>query len=499
MTKHILWTQQTQKTSESTCIIGHLDQLQAYSDTLLQAIPETAAPLWSHLLDQLSPGDSHDSAETWLAGDAPHRLFVGALPTSCSRHNSPAHPHAITSLLGDFGAGDAHASLIVLLDCPKDALAASCAIARAFPLYSQKTKDKTKSSLHVTLLHKGEPLASTEGLPQACEATQLAARLVDTPTNELNTTRFIEEAKRVAEQTKSQITIIQGEALKEQGFGGLWGVGQAATHPPALVLLTHEPTPSPDSQTIVWVGKGIVYDTGGLSIKTKTGMPGMKTDMGGAAAVLGAFSAAAALDLPHTLHAVLCLAENAIGPNATRPDDILTLYSGKTVEINNTDAEGRLVLGDGVAYASKHLQPDIIVDLATLTGAQLVATGRKHAGIMSNDEDLERQAVQAGRQSGDLVHPLPYCPEFFRGEFKSQVADMKNSVKDRANAQSSCAGQFVGEHLVDYDKAWLHIDLAGPGRNQERATGYGVALLLTLAGFTSGTNESPWHTPESGK
>ncbi|HAA54073.1 MAG TPA: peptidase M17, partial [Myxococcales bacterium] len=154
------------------------------------------------------------------------------------------------------------------------------------------------------------------------------------------------------------------------------------------------------------------------------------------------------------------------------------LYSGKTIEINNTDAEGRLVLGDGVAYASKHLNPDVIVDMATLTGAQLMATGKRHAAIVCNDDALEQKAIAAGKVSGDLVHPLPYCPEFFRKEFKSKVADMKNSVKDRMNAQSSCAGQFVAEHLVDYNNAWLHVDIAGPSFTEDRGNGYGVALLL---------------------
>ncbi len=214
------------------------------------------------------------------------------------------------------------------------------------------------------------------------------------------------------------------------------------------MVLSH--TPADAKRSVAWVGKGIVYDTGGLSLKGKTDMPGMKRDMGGAACVLAAFEAAVRGGFPDALHAVLCLAENAIGPEAVRNDDVLTLYSGKTVEVNNTDAEGRVVLADGIAYAVKHLSPEIIVDLATLTGAQLVATGKRHAAIVCNDEALEARCVAAGRHSGDLVHPLPYAPEFFRSEFKSDVADLKNSVKDRMNAQSSCAAQFIAEHLGDF-------------------------------------------------
>ena len=202
--------------------------------------------------------------------------------------------------------------------------------------------------------------------------------------------------------------------------------------------------------------------------------------MRGAAAVLGAFAAAVHTGFPDTLHAVLCLAENAIGPDALRPDDIITLYSGKTVEVSNTDAEGRLVLADGIAWTLRNLVPDALVDMATLTGAALISTGKRHAAIVSNCESMEAACVEAGRQSGDLVHPLPYCPEMFRGEFKSDVADLKNSVKDRMNAQSSCAAQFIAEHLGDFTGPWLHVDMAGPVEADNRATGYGVALLLTL-------------------
>jgi len=230
-----------------------------------------------------------------------------------------------------------------------------------------------------------------------------------------------------------------------------------------------------------------VYDTGGLSLKTKDGMPGMKRDMGGAAALLEAFGAycavAGAAPAPGPpVHCLLCLAENSVSEGATRPDDILQLYSGKTVEINNTDAEGRLVLGDGVAHAVAHLQPSVILDMATLTGAQGISTGKRIASLYCNDEALERLVTEVGRSSGDLCHPMPFCPEFYRDEFKSAVADMKNSVKDRANAQVSCAAQFIGNHLGDflYSGRWVHVDMAYPSYAGERATGFGVALVVEL-------------------
>jgi len=213
-------------------------------------------------------------------------------------------------------------------------------------------------------------------------------------------------------------------------------------------------------------------------------MPGMKRDCGGVAGVLGAFYLAVKQGFSQNLHAILCLAENAVSDRATRPDDIHTLYSGKTVEINNTDAEGRLVVSDGVFYARKDLKADIIVDMCTLTGAQGVATGRYHAAHLTNDGDYEELAQEAGKVSGDMTFPLVYTPELHFCEFESAVADMKNSVKNRDNAQSSCAGLFINANLgFDYPGVWLHVDMAFPVEHSgERATGYGVALLNTLFG-----------------
>jgi len=250
------------------------------------------------------------------------------------------------------------------------------------------------------------------------------------------------------------------------------------------VILEHKPEGA--TKKVAWVGKGIVYDTGGLSIKGKEHMPGMKGDMGGAGAVIGAFEAAARLNVNLHLFGVLCLAENSVGPKATRPDDVLKMHSGKTVEVNNTDAEGRLVLADGVSWIGQNEDPDVIIDLATLTGAALITTGKVHAGVYSNDEDLEDLAIAAGKKSGDVVFPFLYAPELMRKEFKSSVADMKNSVKDRMNAQAACAGLFVESHLRkradDTWPRWLHVDLAGPAwDSQNRGTGFGVGLLLHLS------------------
>ena len=214
----------------------------------------------------------------------------------------------------------------------------------------------------------------------------------------------------------------------------------------------------------------------------------MKRDMGGAAAIFSAFCCAAQTGVVKNqkLYAILCLAENAVSPEATRPDDVQTFLSGKTVEINNTDAEGRLVLADGCCHAIQFLKPSILIDMATLTGAQGFATGRHFGAIYANADGLEQLAIQAGKETGDLLFPVPYAPEFFRPEFKSAVADMKNSMADRLNAHVSCAGQFINNHIESYAEQWsgqwAHIDMAYPveDKSTEKATGYGVSLLYSI-------------------
>ena len=410
--------------------------------------------------------------------------MAGALPSSCSRHNTPSRSHSVTTLVRRAPSKGKKVAIVIALESKEYAFASACAVGRAHAKFSLKTSatppKKKGTKVSVAFLAPDGKVTGLKKLGSACEAVRDAGRLVDMPASVLSTDAFVAEAKKVAESTGAGIKVISGKTLEKDGFGGLVGVGKAATKGPALVILSHEPKGARD--TLAWVGKGIVYDTGGLSIKGKSNMPGMKADMGGAAAVLCAFRAAMERGYKGRLYALLCLAENSVGPEATRPDDVLYMYSGKTVEVNNTDAEGRLVLADGVAYAVKDLKATTIVDLATLTGAQMVATGKRHAGIVSNTDALEARAVEAGRKSGDLVHPLPYCPEFFKDEFTSKVADMKNSVKSRVNAQSSCAAQFVANHLGDFDGEWLHVDMAGPSGIGDRGTGYGVALLLELFG-----------------
>lgn len=422
-----------------------------------------------------------DVCPLWL-----NNATLASLPVKCSRHNAPSRAHALTKMVKNCLRGGEE--YIVLVCEKKDVVATGCAVARALPLYSGKSTSSSAQSVTVEylLVDDDGPLLQSDldCLTAQAYGVRLAAKIVDIPCNMMHTNTFLEEINEVGKELGIKPIVIAGEELNERGFGGIYNVGKAAVNGPALAVLSHKPSTA--TKTIAWVGKGIVFDTGGLCIKAKEGMCGMKRDCGGAAGILGAFYAAVKLGFKENLYAVFCLAENAVGPSALRPDDIFTMYSGLTVEINNTDAEGRLVLGDGVAYARKDLKADVIVDMATLTGAQGIATGKYHASILTNNEDLELACVSAGRASGDLVHPVPYAPELHYSEFSSSVADMKNSVADRSNAQVSCAGLFIGSHLgFTYPGMWLHIDMAAPVHNGERATGYGVALLTTLFGTQS--------------
>lgn len=421
------------------------------------------------------------SASTFVKSN---RLMLCALPDEVTRNNHEMSVHKVTELVSSIPKGNTR---LLFAGAPQQYQAAlAAAVSKAFPAYSKKSSNNnTERSIQVSFVDTTGNVDADEASLKAAEAVsigvQLAARLVDMPPAELTTDAYAKECRKIAEELDGvSMKEIVGKELDEQGYGGLYGVGKAAECPPRLVILEYKP--ENPTKTVALVGKGIIYDTGGLSLKPKTGMCGMKNDMGGSAGMLGGFYSAVKLGTDKHLVLLLCLAENAIGPTAFRNDDILTLYSGKTVEVNNCDAEGRLVLGDGVAHATKHIPNlDLVVDMATLTGAQLVATGKKHAGILANTEELEKEAVAAGLHSGDLVYPLLYAPELLKEEFASKVADMKNSVKDRSNAQTSCAGHFIESHLdKDYDGGWLHVDMAGPASKNERGTGYGVALICSL-------------------
>ncbi|KAJ8374944.1 hypothetical protein SKAU_G00055240 [Synaphobranchus kaupii] len=470
------------QTDRTVLIVGQLSHLHslAWSDVRDVLQPRVDNETWNIALNSLKPNPT-DKCPLWL-----NLVTVAALPSKVSRHNTPSSAHSLTRLVQTCIPGKRNGHIVVV--CEKTSVFASaCAIARAFPLFSRLSGHNPLDTGYrvtaefVCVEPNKEPLSSATlmCLSRVAESIRLAARIVDSPCSEMDTEQFLQEVRAVGSELRIAPIIFQGEELRKRGFGGIYAVGCAAASPPALAVLSY--TPPSATQTIAWVGKGIVYNTGGLLIKGKTLMPGMKRDCAGAAAVLGAFRAAVRQGFKENLHAIFCLAENSVSPKATRPDDILRLYSGKTVEVRNTDAEGRLLLADGVVYASRDLKADIILDMATLTGTQGIATGRYHAGLLTNREDWERACVAAGRSSGDLVQPLVFSPELHFSEFSSAMADMKNF--DRSNAPCCCGGLFVGAQLwLEWSGAWIHVDMAFPAYSGERATGYGVALLLALFG-----------------
>ncbi|EPY23974.1 aminopeptidase [Strigomonas culicis] len=398
------------------------------------------------------------------------KIIAKVVKDVASRHNCPSRPDLLTKAVKHAVAATATKKTLYVVffgEATHD-LAVVSAVSRSVSRFTAKRKAALNAyqaevpRIHVALQRPDGSCNHDEGAVRAFKAVstgiQRCGRLVDAPTNLVDTVTFAAIAENwVAEmhikgKDTVRIEVIKGDELRERGYGGLWGTGKAAQYPPHLVTLTYEPANGiAPQEKIALVGKGIVYDTGGLSIKSGPNMCGMKDDMGGAAAVFCGFTALVEVDAPAQIACVLCLADNAVGPLAQRNDDIILMKSGKTIEINNTDAEGRLVLGDGVYHATAELPftPHLVVDMATLTGAQGIATGRLHAAIYCSTEDGEERFRRAGRVSGDLCFPVLYCPELHNAEFASNSADYRNSVTNRNNAQVSCAGQFIGNHLCD--------------------------------------------------
>jgi len=419
-------------------------------------------------------------------------FLVGEVPRSPHRHETPCRPDALTALLARaLEVEPQGGSLRVLLvpEDPGDGPPWTGALARAVPGLDRRTVRRVTAPFRVALMAPEGSSASSPGevrrLEALRDATHRAMRLVDLPASELTTETFLELARRRGAQLGASVDVVAGvRELQAQGLRGLAAVGRAARHPPAAIALGH-PGAGALGAGSGWgiVGKGIVFDSGGLDLKRPAEMRGMKADMAGAAVALEAFTAAVELGLPGPLHAVLCLAENAIGPDALRPDDILELRSGLTVEVVDTDSEGRLALADGCSWLLGQRPLTGLVTLGTLTDAAPVATGRGHAAIVASDEALERRAVTAGRALGEPVHPLPFLPERARRALASEVADLANAPAT-PDAGVTVAAGFIGAHLGNYAGPWLHVDLEGTARALPggRATGFGVGLLLGLLG-----------------
>jgi leucyl aminopeptidase len=339
----------------------------------------------------------------------------------------------------------------------------------------------------ITLAHASTDTVDTlrAGVAEAraiADAVVLARDLTNTPSLQKSPRWFADRLSKAAARRKGvSVTVHDEAALASSGFGGLLAVGNGSARPPRLVELSWRPRGA--RAHVVLVGKGICFDSGGVSIKPLEAMKLMRKDMGGAAAVCAAVLGAADLELPVRVTALAPLAENMVSGSSMRPGDVIRHYGGATTEVLDTDAEGRLVLADALAYGARRHKPDFLVDLATLTGAQHVALGKRTAALFSDNRGLAEALQAAGDESGEPVWPLP-MPDDYLGLLRSDVADLAN-IGQPAQAGAVVAALFLREFAGDRRDRWAHIDMSSPSwidRNDgplvKGATGWGVRILL---------------------
>jgi leucyl aminopeptidase len=329
-----------------------------------------------------------------------------------------------------------------------------------------------------------EAIARAEAIS---DAVRWARDVGNTPGNDLGPLELSREARALARRHHLRFRVLDKRAIQRERMGGLLGVSAGSARPP--VFLIGEYRPERPRGTVVLVGKGVTFDSGGISIKPAASMGEMKYDMMGAATAFACMAAAQALSLPVRIVALAPVTENMPGGTATRPGDILRMRNGKTVEVDNTDAEGRLILADALSYARK-FEPDVLLDYATLTGAVLIALGHECAGLMTPDDELARQLTEAGESSGERLWRLPIWSDY-RENLKSEWADMKNTGGRVAGTIN--AGVFLNE-FVPSGVPWAHLDIAGVAHFEKEqggwpagATGFGVALTIEFLQRRFGT------------
>ncbi|WP_403024764.1 leucyl aminopeptidase [Salinibacterium sp. GXW1014] len=351
-----------------------------------------------------------------------------------------------------------------------------------------KSKASTKvPASEVLVAAESDSPELVERADAIAEAMTVVRDLVNLPPAVLYPESFAERARELfAGRTGVEVTVFDEAQLEEGGFGGLLGVGRGSERGPRLVRIDYVPADA--SKHLALVGKGITFDSGGLSLKPAASMVGMKYDMAGAATALGVVLAASRLALPVRLTAWLCLAENMPSGEAMRPNDVITVRGGTTIEVLNTDAEGRLVLADGLVAAGEE-QPDAIIDIATLTGAAIVALGTRYAGVMG-DRELVDQLCDAADRVGEKFWPMPFAEEL-RASLNSDVADIANAKIGSTAGGMLLAATFLKEFATprpggESTIPWAHIDIAGPAHNQGSGYGFtgkgptGVALRALL-------------------
>ena len=352
-----------------------------------------------------------------------------------------------------------------------------------FTVYrSEAVSEQDVAEMRILIPRKGQFRQVIEGIRRGiatAEATVFVRDLCNHPSNVLTPTKVADEAKSVAKAEGISIKILEQKEMERLGMGALLGVARGSQEPPKFIILEYNGAKKKDERPVVLVGKTITFDTGGISLKPAENMEHMKADMTGGAEVLASIRAAARLKLPLRLISILPVAENMPGGRAMKPGDIVTTLSGKTVEVQNTDAEGRLILADGLAYAMRY-KPAALIDIATLTGACVVALGQFAIGMFGTDPRLKEQVRKSGQKAGERVWEMPLWEEYFE-QLKSDVADMRN-IGGRGGGMITAAlflSKFVG------DCPWVHLDIASTDWSErERAyipkgpTAIGTRLLV---------------------
>ncbi len=343
----------------------------------------------------------------------------------------------------------------------------------------KSAKEEDKNLLKsVTVIHSGLKKKVVEELENLLAGTFFARDLVNEPSISLNAEQLGKSLKKLGKEAGFKVDVLGKDKIKALKMGGILGVNAGSIDPPTFNVLEYKPENPVNKKPYVLVGKGVTYDTGGLSLKTSEGMIGMKADMGGAAAVAGAFLAVAKNKLPIHLVGLIPSTDNRPGGNAITPGDVISISDGTTVEVLNTDAEGRLILADALVYAKKY-KPELVIDLATLTGAAVAAIGKEGIVMMGTaDENMKQQLKEAGHETYERLVEFPLWEEY-QEYLKSDIADLKNIGGRTAGAIT--AGMFL-KHFTDYP--WVHLDIAGTaylddadhykGKN---GTGAGVRLL----------------------
>jgi len=381
-------------------------------------------------------------------------------------------------------------SVCVAIDAPSPQQSRALAEGLVLGGYQYSLASDASEPLHqIDLVGNLDRAGLTAG-DEAADAAGWARDLGNTPANDLTPARLGELAEQQLTPAGCKVTVYDPAWLADQGFGGMLAVGGGAAAGPRLIEASYRPrrkSGTPRLPHVVLVGKGITFDSGGLNLKPAEGMRNMHTDMCGGAAVLGAIQYAAMQKLPITVTALVPAAENAVSGTAMRPSDVITHYSGRTTEVGNTDAEGRLVLADAIGYAVSRLKPDVLIDIATLTGAMRIALGTETAGYFANDDDLAGRLEAAAAETGEPIWRMPLEHRYAK-QLKSPVADARNNPGIPGAITAALFLQpFVGE------LPWAHLDIAGPARAAEDgpllcrgATGFGTRLLARYLEATAG-------------